>query len=136
MDRIERLLGVPQANYEQFQILRYEEGQYYRTHHDMGAEDNRRACGPRVYTMFLYLSDVEEGGGTDFPRLNITVQPKKGRALLWPSVLSDHVTRQDARTHHQALPVGPGGLKYAANAWIHLYDFRKANPWGCTGAFD
>ena len=50
--------------------------------------------------------------------------------------LSGVQTRQDARTHHQALPVGPGGLKYAANAWIHLYDFRKANLWGCTGAFD
>jgi hypothetical protein len=34
----------------------------------------------------MYLSDVDAGGGTDFPRLGITVMPKKGRALLWPSV--------------------------------------------------
>ena len=31
-------------------------------------------CGPRVFTFFLYLSDVEEGGGTRFPYLNATVQ--------------------------------------------------------------
>ena len=28
------------------------------------------------------------------------------------------------------------GVKYGANAWIHLYDFRKPNLWGCTGSFD
>ena len=33
-----------------------------------------RQCGPRVLTFFLYLSDVEVGGGTDFPDLGITVR--------------------------------------------------------------
>ena len=50
-------------------MLRYQKGQYYRTHHDMGVSDNELACGPRILTFFLYLSDVEEGGGTNFPRL-------------------------------------------------------------------
>ena len=42
------------------------------------------ACGPRAFTFFLYLSDVEEGGGTKFPYLNVTVKPKRGSAVLWP----------------------------------------------------
>ena len=42
-------------------VLRYEVGQKYITHHDYGAEDNSKPCGPRILTFFLYLSDVEEG---------------------------------------------------------------------------
>ena len=34
----------------------------------------------------------------------------------------------------QALPVEKG-LKFAANAWIHLYNYKTPNHWGCTGAF-
>jgi hypothetical protein len=30
-------------------------------------------------TYLLYLSDVDEGGGTHFSELNVTVAPKKGR---------------------------------------------------------
>ena len=43
------------------QVLRYETGQKYVTHHDFGQEDNSKPCGPRILTFFLYLSDVEEG---------------------------------------------------------------------------
>ena len=61
MSRIEKVTGIPTENYESFQVLRYQLGQEYRAHHDMSRTDNRLACGPRVYTFFLYLSDVEEG---------------------------------------------------------------------------
>lgn len=65
----------------------------------------------------------------------IAVKPKKGRALLWPSVLDDNLEQQDIRTNHEAKAVIKG-VKYAANAWIHLYNYRKSNLWGCTGTFD
>ena len=58
----------------------------YNTHHDYIPHQKTRQCGPRILTFFMYLSDVDAGGGTDFPDLGITVMPKKGRALLWPSV--------------------------------------------------
>lgn len=93
------------------------------------------SCGPRILTFFLYLSDVEEGGETVFTNLNIKVKPKRGRALIWPSVMDSDPESQDPRTHHAAAAVIKG-KKYAANAWIHLYDFAKSNLWGCTGAFD
>ena len=50
----------------------------------------------------MYLSDVEEGGGTRFTKLNLTVAPSKGMAILWPSVLSSDVLATDERTHHEA----------------------------------
>ena len=75
------------------------------------------------------------GGETNFPRLGLDVAPRKGRALLWPSVLSDAPTKRDDRTYHQAKDVLQG-VKYAANAWIHSFNFRVPNRWGCSGAFD
>ena len=41
----------------------------------------------------------------------------------------------DERTFHEARPV-VRGTKLAANAWIHLNDFRAPHHWGCTGVFD
>ena len=93
------------------------------------------SCGPRILTFFLYLSDVEEGGETVFTNLKLKVKPKRGRALLWPSVQDGNPEEQDPRTNHAAAAVIKGKT-YAANAWIHLYDFTKSNLWGCTGAFD
>ena len=92
-------------------------------------------CGPRVLTLLLYLNDVTEGGGTSFPDLpggGVVVQPRKGRAVLWPSVLDSDPRLKDGRTMHEALPVITGE-KYAANAWLHLYDFKTPNNMGCTG---
>lgn len=63
------------------------------------------------------------------------MKPKRGRALLWPSTLDEDPEAQDGRTQHAALPVKKG-IKYAANAWIHLYNFQIPNLWGCTGTFD
>jgi len=78
----------------------------------------------------MYLNDVEEGGGTRFPKLNVTVTPKLGRAALWPSVLDSDPNAVDRRTDHEAMPV-IRGVKYGANAWIHQRDFKTNNVKGC-----
>lgn len=37
------------------------------------------------YLVFLwYLNDVDEGGGTEFPELGITIQAKAGRLVVFP----------------------------------------------------
>ena len=86
--------------------------------------------GPRIVTAYLYLNDVEQGGGTEFDQLNITVTPKRGRLVLWPSVLDSDPSAEDPRTTHQALPVERGS-KYGANAWFHLRDFKGPYSKGC-----
>lgn len=133
-ERIVNVTGVPKSHYEEFQVLQYEVGQEYKKHHDMNPSNVGRVGGVRILTFFLYLSDVEEGGGTEFPDLGITVKPKRGRAVLWPSVLDKYPEKQDVLTMHAALPVEKG-TKYAANHWIHSHDFKLANHWGCTGSF-
>jgi prolyl 4-hydroxylase len=83
MTRMQNVTRIPSDQYEDFQILKYLEGQYYRSHHDYIQHQKDRAAGPRILTFFLYLSDVEEGGETNFPLLdNLSIHPKKGRALV------------------------------------------------------
>ena len=80
----------------------------------------------------FYLPQVEEGGETEFKKLGIKGRPKKGRALLWPSTFDARPLEQDIRTFHEAKPV-IRGTKFAANMWIHQFDFKKAHRLGCTG---
>jgi prolyl 4-hydroxylase len=131
LDRLKTATGIPTENYEDLQLLKYEPGQFYRVHHDYIPHHKDRHAGPRILTFFLYLSDVEEGGGTGFKDLDITVTPKKGRALLWPSVLNNDPMEKDGRMRHEALIVGEG-TKFAANAWIHMYEFVEAHKNGCA----
>jgi hypothetical protein len=73
-------------------------------------------------------------GGTRFSYLNITVEAKRGRALFWPSVLDSDPSavrvNNDHRTTHEAITVTKG-QKFAANMWLHQYDFQTALGAGC-----
>jgi len=42
-------------------------------------------CVSRVYSAILYLNDDYEGGETYFPKLGITIEPKKGKLVMFPS---------------------------------------------------
>jgi prolyl 4-hydroxylase len=130
MGKVEHLTGFPEQNSEHLQLLKYEVGQLYETHHDYIDHDQERQYGVRMLTLFLYLNNVDEGGGTNFPELDITVMPQKGKAVLWPSVLDNEPGIKDDLTEHQALPV-VRGTKYGANAWLHQRDFKTPIENGC-----
>ena len=134
-EKMELFTSVPPTNSEHLQLLNYDPGQFYKVHHDYIEAHAPLPSGPRILTMFLYLNDVEEGGGTRFPELApnakpLTVDPKKGKALLWPSVLDDDPKEMDEWTMHEALPVVKG-KKYAANAWLHLRDEQNVDGLQC-----
>lgn len=59
----------------------------FQVHHDYIPHQQNRQCGPRILTLFMYLSDVAAGGETHFPYVNTTIIPKKGMALLFPNVI-------------------------------------------------
>jgi prolyl 4-hydroxylase len=101
----------------------------YWEHHDyidlQGERDDEVQEGHRILTAFLYLNEVEEGGGTTFTSLNMTVTPKTGRLLIWPSVLDDAPKEIDWRTEHEAEAVKKG-RKYGANIWFHNRPYQTA----------
>jgi len=124
IDRIANVTGVPEVNSEPLQVLKYENGDKYGEHADYIKYQKERPCGPRILTLLFYLSDDFSGGGTKFRFLrNYTVKPKKGMAILWPNVLNEDPMEEDELFDHEALPVH-GGIKYAANAWLHMRDFK------------
>ena len=63
---------------------------------------------------------------------SLPVMPRKGRALIWPSVTNENPNEKDERTDHRALKVD-AGIKYGANAWVHQRDFKKPYNSGCQG---
>jgi len=134
--RINNLTNTPYDNGEDLQVVRYEPGQFYRRHHDQNTAV-WAPQGPRVLTFFMYLNDVPSGGETGFPNIqspagegHLIVQPKRGHAILWPSVLDSQPMEADGRTDHEAMPVHEG-VKFGANMWIHQFSFKTPSERGC-----
>mmetsp|Transcript_29658 Transcript_29658/g.80999 ORF Transcript_29658/g.80999 Transcript_29658/m.80999 type:complete len:170 (+) Transcript_29658:994-1503(+) len=69
-ERISNLTRAPTRYFEPFQILKYDEGQFYKSHHDQNS-GRFTPQGARVYTFFMYLSTPAEGGGTKFTDLGL-----------------------------------------------------------------
>lgn len=120
IERISNLTGIYDHHAEYMQLLRYDVGDFYETHHDFVPQLHYGTVGPRILTVFLYLNDVEAGGATLFSDLNITVLPKRGSAVIWPSVLDARPNERDKRLYHAALPVEQG-IKYGANVWVSVH---------------
>ena len=122
-DRLSSITRLPVNNAEPLQILRYDQGEYYRTHHDFngGVEDG--PAGGRVYSFVLFLGTPLEGGELFFADLNFSVPARKGSAVLWPTLMSEDLTLPELLTHHASQPV-VRGTKLAATTWLHAYDWR------------
>jgi prolyl 4-hydroxylase len=131
LERLSNITNLHSNHSDYLQLLRYEEGQKYLSHHDFHHYQVYSWSGPRIMTLYIYLADVEEGGGTKFTDLNITVTPKLGRALLWPNVLSDDPNKQEEWTYHEALPPIKG-RKYGATLWWHQRNFKRADELDCA----
>lgn len=72
------------------QLLHYSHkaDNFYKVHSDSGFSV------PRVFSAVLYLNDVEEGGETHFVEYDLSVKPKAGRLIFFPS---NYVAAHEAR---------------------------------------
>jgi len=114
---------MPLDNGEVFYLLRYEEGQQYKPHHDWFSDDETGrahigASGNRVATVLFYLRTPEAGGETIFPNAvggPIQVEAKAGDAVLFWDALPDG--SNDPKSLHGGNPVLKG-VKWAMTKWI------------------
>ena len=93
---------------EQPGIIRYkpETGDWFHPHADCWSTDS----ATRQLSVVAFLNDVDEGGETVFPALDVTLKPKAGQLVLFPSAFT-HV-------HESRPPVS--GPKYTLVSWLHF----------------
>jgi prolyl 4-hydroxylase len=139
--RTASLVRIPTTHQEPAQVLRYGQTEKYDTHHDYFTpslyQNDKRTLQliqngrrNRMATVFWYLSDVEEGGETVFPRMDkarqpseqkkscqvgLRVRPEKGKVIIFYSMTPDG--ELDPFSLHGACPVKEG-VKWAANKWV------------------
>ena len=121
-ERIAQRVGIPLANAESMQVIHYGPEQQYKAHYDaydLSTAKGQRCCrrgGQRLVTGLVYLNEVEEGGATAFPKLDIRVEAKPGRMVLF------HNTGEDtSKAHPESLHAGTPvirGEKWAFNIWF------------------
>ncbi|XP_023317425.1 prolyl 4-hydroxylase subunit alpha-1 isoform X1 [Trichogramma pretiosum] len=119
--RVELMTSLSIDTAEELQVVNYGIGGHYEPHFDFARREEKNAfkslgTGNRISTVLYYMSDVEQGGGTVFTRINVSLWPKKGTAAVWhnlkPNGEGDYMTR------HAACPVLTGS-KWVANKWLH-----------------
>jgi len=114
-------LGFHWSYSDPSQTQRYEIGQEYKAHHDyfmLGTRDHQVECqdrGQRTWTFMVYLSDVEEGGGTRFRKLDKMFMPEKGSAVIWNNLNRDGSV--NPWTLHHGMKVRKG-TKYIITKWF------------------
>nr|XP_036673350.1 prolyl 4-hydroxylase subunit alpha-2-like isoform X2 [Drosophila suzukii] len=103
-------------------VLNYGLGGQYLPHYDtLGANSTIYISeGDRLATVIFYLSDVEQGGLTVFPHLQISHTPQKGTALLFYN-LNPKTLQKDKYSAHSACPVLMGS-KWVSATWIYSAD--------------
>ena len=122
--RIAKLVNWPEVNGEGIQVLQYVPGTEYKPHYDYfdpaepGTPTILQRGGQRVGTVVMYLSEPDNGGGTVFPDVQLTVAPKRGNAVFFSYDRADPSTR----TLHGGAPV-TAGEKWIATKWLREREF-------------
>jgi prolyl 4-hydroxylase len=129
--RIDDLLGLESSMGETIQGQRYMPGQEFKAHIDWFPPNSpawqreKVHGGQRAFTVMAYLNPVEEGGETDFPKLDIAVRPHAGALLIWNNADENGVP--NPLTAHAGNPV-IRGTKYIITRWYRCFPWNKSLP--------
>jgi prolyl 4-hydroxylase len=122
--RLSRLLEIPVDHGEGLQILHYMPGQEYEPHYDW-FDPELPSFGPmtkwggqRIASVVMYLNSPEQGGGTAFPGIGLTITARRGSAVYFAYEGGDRTSL------HAGLPV-VRGEKWIATKWLRERPFRN-----------
>lgn len=118
--RIANLLGIDPALGEPLQGQRYHVGQCFKDHVDFFYVDQPYWAeyashgGQRTWTAMAYLAAPVRGGRTGFGLLNVEIEAKVGRLLIWNNMADDG--SPNGWVLHSGQPVEEG-VKYVITKW-------------------
>ena len=120
VQKLTTLLQCDANRLEMIQVIHYSKGQYFRRHTD-GFMGPTTACGfeqsARLVTLFCYLNTPPRGGITYFPKINLSVKPHRGRAVLhFPTTLE---MMEDFDTEHEGCPADDDKWLLVTWVWMH-----------------
>ena len=116
--KISLLLKRPGRNFDPFfQVIHYNPGEEYKLHTDPSPDRMKTEnIIHRKFTVLAYLNNVDGGGETDFPNLNLKIAPKQGRIVYFENYNNKEICQDSS---HRSLPVEKGE-KWAFNLWYHI----------------
>lgn len=137
---------VNTKQFENIQVANYKPGAQYKEHYDIchpisAYPEHIETCkqefkiqgSVRFITVIYYLNDGFNGGETHFPKLNISIKPKKGKALIFFNCNLESDSNKTGlcniidKSQHAGLPVLKGGKtdqKWIANVWIRVKNYK------------
>lgn len=126
LKRIAKITGLSICNQEAPNVIKYNIGGEFKTHHDFfhPHQDYTDEClnrgGQRTKTALLYLNDGFAGGNTVFPYYDLTITPKTGKLVIWNNLNEDGSLNMESL--HAGQPV-ESGVKYVLAIWIRENPF-------------
>jgi len=130
-------MNVKFSSVEGLQVQRYKPNEHYNPHYD--SFENKTSSDQRSWTVMIYLGSGSdkvplEGGETFFPKLDLRITPKKGKAVIWNNLDSRFCRKQ--KTLHMGEDVIKG-TKYVVTMWFRampenicpiMESFQSHNP--------
>lgn len=140
MKRISSLTNATISHLEPMEIVHFHSNsaQHKSTlQHNFEVSSLWMPAGPRVLSLFLFLSDIrEEDGGRQlgFPYLDwLQIRPKKGMAVMWQNVRTDNLMESNLLTTFEHFHFEKEGESFlGANVHVRLYNWTDANIRGCA----
>lgn len=125
----EELTGIPKANQELLQVVRYEPGGMFNAHFDACTHEVKEYCdkmnrnsGQRRTTLLIYLTDDFEGGETEFVNIGVKIKPKAGSGILFWGTNDDGKVIEGSK--HKGNEV-KSGEKWICTIWSHEFPYNK-----------
>jgi prolyl 4-hydroxylase len=118
--KLVKLFDVDADRLEWWQATRYPIGGRFDYHLDSGYWGDEDA-GERVRTFLLYLTTPAAGGGTHFRALDLLVEARAGRLVVWDDLFPDR--RPNHSMIHAGMPV-LAGEKVTLVTWEREKGFR------------
>ena len=130
--RLSELVLRDQNTQEVLNLLKYDPGDLVVPHYDSynfinvdfyGEQKQERL--QRVMTTIVYLNDVDSGGETNFPELDITIQARRGRMVIWHNCGTDARLIHPDSKHQGYAP--DNQTKYVLSVFWNINDFLFKN---------